>query len=124
MLLMDNAHQFDAADFANEIGDLAEKLKLSPIRKKKRGTIDFTKPKRDILLELMQTFRMKTGVQPTLVEEDTPKSAFERMAQILKEGKDEGEFNIEERLVLLRYCEKCRPVKSVEWSLEKLESEK
>ena len=216
VLLMDNAHQFDAADFANEISDFTEKLKPSPIRKKKPVEIDFTKPKRDILLELMQTFRMKTGVHPTLIEENTafpfadvainskctlcnacvtmcptnvlskddnnihfvygsciacgmceqacpeeaidlkrvldfsqlveegskklveaelvacakcgklfmPKSAFERMAQILKEGKDEGEFNIEERLELLRYCEKCRPVKAVEWSLEKMESEK
>jgi ferredoxin len=214
VLLMVNA-QFDAENFANEISDFTEKLKPSPIRKKKTVAIDFTKPKRDILLELMQTFRMKTGVQPTLKEENTafpfaeiainskctlcnacvtlcptnvlskednkinfvysgciacgmckqacpeeavdlkrvldfsqlieevskklveaelvacaecgklfmPKSAFERMEQILKAGKGEGEFNIEERLELLRYCEKCRPVKSVEWSLEKLERE-
>ena len=216
VLLMDNAHQFDAADFANKISEFTEKLKPSPIRKKKPEEIDFTGSKRNILIALMQVLRTKTGVQPTLKEENTPfpfaeiainskctlcnacvtlcptnvlskddnkinfvysgciacgickqacpeeaidlkrvldfsqlveegskklveaelvacagcgklfmpKSAFERMEQILKEGKGEGEFNIEERLELLRYCEKCRPVKSVEWSLEKLEREK
>lgn len=214
VLLMDNA-QFDAEDFANEISEFTEKLKPSPIRKKKPEEIDFTGSKRNILIALMQVLRTKTGVQPTLKEENTafpfaeiainskctlcdacvtlcptnvlskednkinfvysgciacgmcdqacpeeavdlnrvldfsqlveegskklieaefiactgcgdlfmPKSAFERMGQILKAGEGEGEFNVEERLELLRYCEKCRPVKSVEWSLEKMERE-
>ncbi|MBN1761622.1 MAG: 4Fe-4S binding protein [Methanomicrobia archaeon] len=53
-----------------------------------------------------------------------PKSAFERMKQILKAGKGEGELNVEERLDLLKYCQKCRPVRAVEVSLQKLEEEK
>jgi len=208
--------RFVADDFASTVTDFVNTLNPSPIRKKKPVTIDFAKPKRDILLDLMQTFRLKTGVQPTLIEENTPfpfadvainsectlcnacvilcptnalskadnrinfvyrdciacgmcehacpeeaialkrvldfsrlvekeaetlvesefiacaecgklfmpKAAFERMRAILKEGEGEGEFNVEERLELLRYCEKCRPVKAVEWSLEKLEREK
>jgi len=215
VLLMGDV-RFVADDFASTVTDFVNTLNPSPIRKKKPVTIDFAKPKRDILLDLMQTFRLKTGVQPTLIEENTPfpfadvainsectlcnacvilcptnalskadnrinfvyrdciacgmcehacpeeaialkrvldfsrlvekeaetlvesefiacaecgklfmpKAAFERMRAILKEGEGEGEFNVEERLELLRYCEKCRPVKAVEWSLEKLEREK
>ncbi len=72
VLLLNDAQQFDAADFAKEIGDFTEKLSPSPIRKKKPENIDFAKPKRDILIELMQTLRTKTGVQPTLIVENTP----------------------------------------------------
>ncbi len=216
VLLQNDAPQFDAEDFAKMIGDFAKKLSPSPIRKKKLETIDFTKSKRDILIELVQTLHTKTGVHPTLKEENTqfpfadvlinaskctqcnscvtlcptdalskednkinfvygnciacslcehacpeeaielqhvldfshllenggktlveaefvtcagcgklvmPKLAFERMITIVKEGKGEGELNIEERLDLLHYCEKCRPVKAIEFSLDKLERE-
>jgi hypothetical protein len=53
-----------------------------------------------------------------------PKAAFERIAKTLKDGTDEGELTIEERVDLLKYCTKCRPAKAVELSLEKLEREK
>jgi ferredoxin len=214
VLLLGDA-QFDVEDFAKKVTNFVTQLSPSSIRKKKPMEIDFTKPKRDILLSLIQTLRLKTGVLPTLIEENTsypfadlsinsqctlcnacvtmcptnalskddtkidfvyghciacgmckqacpeeaialkpvldfsqlaeegskklveiefiacagcgelfmPKSAFERMGQILKEGKGEGELNIEERLDLLRYCKKCRPAKAVEMSLEKLEKE-
>ena len=215
VLLMDGA-QFDAEDFATKITDFVKELSPLPIRKKKPEPIDFAQPKRDILLDLIQSLHMKTGVRPTLVEEDTqfpfaevsinskctlcnacvtmcptnvlskdddnkinfeywrciacgmclqacpeeaidlkrvldfpqlvekgsrmlieaefvactgcgklfmPKSAFERMTAILEKGEDVGELSVKERLDLLGYCEKCRPVKSVELSLEKLESE-
>ncbi|MHC1622999.1 MAG: 4Fe-4S binding protein [Candidatus Methanospirareceae archaeon] len=72
VLLMNDADPFDATAFAKEIGNFTEKLTPSPIRKKKPEEIDFTKSKRDILLELMRIFRTKTGVQPTLVVENTP----------------------------------------------------
>jgi ferredoxin len=216
VLLLNDAHQFDAEDFAKRISDFANKLSPSPIRKKKSEAIDFTKSKRAILIELVQTLQTKTGMHPTLIKENTPfpfadvlidaskctlcnscvtlcptaalrkgdnkvnfvygdciacglcehacpeeaielqhvldfshlleeegktlveaefvqcavcgklfmpKSAFERMVTIVKEGKGEGELNIEERLDLLHYCEKCRPVKAIELSLNKLERE-
>ncbi len=72
VLLMNEADQFDAAAFAKEIGDFTEKLTPSLIRKKKPENIDFTKSKRNILIELMQVLRTKTGVHPALVEENTP----------------------------------------------------
>jgi len=214
VLLLDDA-PFEAEAFAKKLTDFVTKLSSSSIRKKKPAEIDFTKPKRDILIALMQILRMKTGVRPTLLEEDTsypfadvginsnctlctacvtmcptnalikgenkidfvygdciacgmckqacpeeaialkrvldfsqlveegskklvevefvacagcgelfmPKSAFKRMSALLKQGEGEGELNIEERLDLLNYCQKCRPVKAVEVSLEKLENE-
>jgi ferredoxin len=214
VLVLDDA-PFEAEAFAKKVTDFVTKLSPSSIRKKKPAEIDFTKPKREILIALMQILRMKTGVRPTLLEEDTsypfadvainsnctlctacvtmcptnalikgeneidfvygnciacgmcqqacpeeaialkrvldfsqlveegskklvevefvacagcgelfmPKSAFERMSALLKQGEDEGELNIEERLDLLKYCQKCRPVRAVEVSLEKLENE-
>lgn len=214
VLLVDGA-QFDAEEFAKSIDSFVTGLSPSPIRKKKPEAIDFTQPKRDILLDLIQSLHIKTRVQPTLVEENTqfpfadgsinskctlcnacvtmcpenalskedtqinfeywrciacsmceqacpeeaidlkrvldfsqlvekgskklidaelvacaecgklfmPKSAFERMTAILKKGEGLGELNVEERLDMLRYCEKCRPAKALELSLEKLESE-
>jgi ferredoxin/coenzyme F420-reducing hydrogenase delta subunit len=214
VLLMNDA-QFDAEDFANTITNFVKKLSPSPIRKKKLGTIDFAKPKRDILLEVIQNLYTKTRVHPRLKEENTPfpfadvainarctlcnacvnlcptkalrkdvntidfcyglciacglceqacpedaielrrvldfsllvekgskklieaeliacaecgklfmpKSAFERISSILKEGEGTGELNIEERLALLSYCEKCRAVKAIELSLKKVEHE-
>ena len=59
----------DAEDFAKNVTDFVNKL--SPIRKKKSGMIDFAKPKRDILSELLQNLYMNTGVYPTLIEENT-----------------------------------------------------
>jgi ferredoxin len=53
-----------------------------------------------------------------------PRSAFERMTALIKEGGGEGELNIDERLEMLSYCEKCRPVKAIELSLHKVEREK
>lgn len=40
-------------------------------KKKFSGMIDFAKPKRDILYELLHNLYMKTGVSPTLIEENT-----------------------------------------------------
>jgi ferredoxin len=206
---------FEVEAFAKTVTDFVTKLSPSSIRKKKPAEIDFTESKRNILIALMQILRMKTGVRPTLLEENTsypfadvainsnctlctacvtmcptkalskadnkidfvygnciacgmcqqacpeeaialkrvldfsqlveeggkklvevefvacagceelfmPKSAFERMSALLKQGEDEGELNIEERLDLLKYCQKCRPVRAVEMSLEKLENE-
>ncbi|MBE0517376.1 MAG: 4Fe-4S binding protein [Methanophagales archaeon] len=214
VLLMDDA-EFDAEDFANTITNFVKTLSPSPIRKKKPGTIDFAKPTRDILLEVIQNLYTKTRVQPRLKEEDTPfpfadisinakctlcnacvtlcptnalgkddreinfvyglciacglceqacpeeaielrrtldfsllvektrkklfeaelvacaecgklfmpKSALERISSILKEGEGTGELNVEERLELLSYCEKCRAVKAIELSLKKVERE-
>ncbi|NQE54060.1 NAD(P)H-quinone oxidoreductase subunit I, chloroplastic [ANME-1 cluster archaeon GoMg3.2] len=59
----------DAEDFAMMVTEFVNKL--SPIRKKKSGVIDFAKPKRDILYELLQNLHTKTGVFPTLIEENT-----------------------------------------------------
>ncbi|MDI6811637.1 MAG: 4Fe-4S binding protein [archaeon] len=210
VLVMDDA-EFDAEDFANTITNFVKTLSPSPIRKKKPGAIDFGNPKRDILLDLIQTLYLKTGVHPTLKEENTPfpfadisinskctlcnacvtlcptnalgkddnkinfvyglciacglceqacpegsielrrtldfsllvektrkklfeaelvacaecgklfmpKSALARISSILKEGEGTGELNVEERLELLRYCEKCRAVKAIELSLKK-----
>jgi heterodisulfide reductase subunit A-like polyferredoxin len=59
----------DAEDFAKMITDFVNKL--SPIRKKKTGMIDFAKPKRDIMTELLQNLYINTGVYPTLIEENT-----------------------------------------------------
>ncbi len=215
VLLMGDAH-FDARDFARTLTGFVKKLSPSPLRKKKPGTIDFAKSKRDILLDLIESLSVKTDVHPTLREDNTPfpfaevsindsctlcnacvtmcptdalskadnkinfiygdciacglcahacpeeaidvkrvldfsqlvkrerkklieaefvacaecgklfmpKSAFERMTALLQEGGGEGELNIEERLELLGYCEKCRPVKAVELSLQKLENSK
>jgi ferredoxin len=50
-----------------------------------------------------------------------PKVAFERITSALQQAGDEGEFNLEERLKLLSYCTKCRPVKAIELSVQKLE---
>jgi len=60
--------EFDAME---KIEDFVKELSPSPIRSMKREKIDFTKPKRDVLLELMQSFSLKTQVHPTLIEEDT-----------------------------------------------------
>ena len=60
----------NAGDFAMNVTDFVNKL--SPIRKKKfSGMIDFAKPKRDILSELLHNLYMNTGVSPTLIEENT-----------------------------------------------------
>jgi heterodisulfide reductase subunit A-like polyferredoxin len=59
----------DADDFVKMITDFVDTL--SPIRKKKIGMIDFAKPKRDIMTELLQGLYMNTGVYPTLIEENT-----------------------------------------------------
>jgi ferredoxin len=212
VLLISDA-QCEPHDFTKLTADFVTKLSPSPLRSKKQETIDFDKPKRDLLLDLMQTLHDKTKVSPTLKEENTqypfadiaidskctfcdacvnlcpinalskdvnkinfvyanciacglcaqacpeeaidmnrvldfsqlvktegktlieaefvacvecgelfmPKSAFERISSALEEGTGEGEFTIEERLDLLRYCKKCRPVKSVELALKKLE---
>ncbi|RZN40161.1 MAG: 4Fe-4S dicluster domain-containing protein [Methanophagales archaeon ANME-1-THS] len=53
-----------------------------------------------------------------------PRSAFERMTALIKEGGGEGELTLEERLEMLSYCEKCRPVRAIELSLHKVEHEK
>jgi heterodisulfide reductase subunit A-like polyferredoxin/coenzyme F420-reducing hydrogenase delta subunit len=53
-----------------------------------------------------------------------PRSAFERITALIKEGGGEGELTIDERLEMLSYCEKCRPVKAIELSLHKEEREK
>jgi hypothetical protein len=53
-----------------------------------------------------------------------PRSAFERMTALIKEGGGEGELTIDERLEMLSYCEKCRPVKAIELSLHKVEPKK
>lgn len=209
VLLISDA-QFDVEDYATVIADFVKKLNPSPIRSTKPGEIDFAKPKRDVLLELIQNIHRKTGVYPTLIEENTEfpfadvsinsecticnacmnlcptnalalsrdankinfvygrciacglceracpeeaidlkrvldfslmvekegkklveselvacagcgklfmsRSAYERIAEILKEseGESEGELRVEERLELLRYCEDCRPSKAVE----------
>lgn len=208
-VLLINDAQFDVEEYAKMIADFVKKLKPSHIRSKKRGEIDFAKPKRDVLLELIQNLHKKTGVHPTLIEENTEfpfadvsinskcticnacvnlcptnalsrdankiafvygcciacglceracpeeaidlkrvldfsllvekegkklveselvacagcgklfmsRSAYERIAEILKESEGEGseeELRVEDRLELLRYCEDCRPSKAVE----------
>jgi len=70
VLLMNDA-QFDAEGFAKTITDFVNELSPSPIKNMKVEKIDFTKPKRDILLELIQSFSLRTKVHPTLVEEST-----------------------------------------------------
>ena len=72
VFLMSDA-QCDAEDFVKETADFLKELSPSPIRNTKRAAnkIDFTKPKRDILLELIQNLREKTKVHPSLIEEDT-----------------------------------------------------
>ncbi len=203
----------DAEDFAKKVTEFVNKL--SPIRKKKSGVIDFAKPKRDILYELLQNLHTETGVYPTLIEENTQfpfadvtispkclicnacetlcptkaltkdnnkinfvysrciacglceqacpeeaitlertldfsrliekaektiaeseliacagcgklfvsKTAFERISKVLREsgGREEvkGELSLEEKLELLRYCEKCRAPKAVVWTYKK-----
>ncbi|MGC9443400.1 MAG: 4Fe-4S binding protein [Candidatus Methanospirareceae archaeon] len=214
VLLLDAAIRTPEA-FTKTVSAFVEQLKPSSIRK--RVPIDLAQPKREILLELLRALSVQTGVQPHLVEKDTPypfaevaieatkctlcnacvtmcpthalskainklefdyghciacsmceqacpeevitlhpvlnlsqlmeqtpqqlievefvpcagcgelfmpKAAFDRIAQTMKTGTDEGELTIEERLELLKYCTKCRPVKAVERSLEKLEREK
>ncbi len=203
----------DAEDFAKKVTEFVNKL--SPIRKKKSGVIDFAKPKRDILYELLQNLHTETGVYPTVIEENTQfpfadvtigpkclicnacetlcptkaltkdnnkinfvygrciacglceqacpeeaitlertldfsrliekegktiaeseliacagcgklfvsKTAFERISKALREsgGREEvkGELSLEEKLELLRYCEKCRAPKAVVWTYKK-----
>nr|CBH37844.1 iron-sulfur cluster-binding protein [uncultured archaeon] len=203
----------DAEDFAKKVTDFVNKL--SPIRKKKSGVINFAKPKREILYELLQNLYTKTGVYPTLIEENTQfpfadviigpkclicnacetlcptkaltkdknkinfvygrciacglceqacpeeaitlertldfsrliekegktiaeseliacagcgklfvsKTAFERISKALREsggrGEVKGELSLEEKLELLRYCEKCRAPKAVVWTYKK-----
>lgn len=51
-----------------------------------------------------------------------PKSAFERMTSLIR-ASGEGELTVDERLKMLSYCEKCRPVRAIELSLEKVEHE-
>ena len=63
--------QCDAEDFAKETADFVKELSPSPIRNMKRENIDFTKPKRDVLLELIQNLHKKTKVHPSLIEENT-----------------------------------------------------
>jgi ferredoxin len=53
-----------------------------------------------------------------------PRVAFERIRTALEQAGDEGEFNLEERLKMLTYCTKCRPVKAVELAMQKAEAEK
>ena len=60
--------QFDAVE---KIEDFVKELSPSPIRSMEREKIDFTKPKRDVLLELIQNLHKKTKVHPTLIEENT-----------------------------------------------------
>jgi len=212
-VLLMNHGQVDAQDLATTVTNFVKRLSPSPLRKKKLVTVDFAKPKRDILLEVIQDLYTKTKVHPQLKEENTPfpfaevainarctlcnacvnlcpskalwknvntidfcygrciacglceqacpedalklrrvldfsqlieqrskklievelvacaecgklfmpRSAFERMSSLIKEG-GEGELSIEERLELLSYCEKCRPVKAIEVSLKKVES--
>jgi len=212
-VLLMNHGQVDAQDLATTVTNFVKRLSPSPLRKKKLVTVDFAKPKRDILLEVIQDLYIKTKVHPQLKEENTPfpfaevainarctlcnacvnlcpskalwknvntidfcygrciacglceqacpedalklrrvldfsqlieqrskklievelvacaecgklfmpRSAFERMSSLIKEG-GEGELSIEERLELLSYCEKCRPVKAIEVSLKKVES--
>lgn len=64
--------QGDAEDFAKVTADFVKKLSPSPIRNMKPSAekIDFTKPKRDVLLELIQNLHKKTKVHPTLIEEN------------------------------------------------------
>ena len=214
VLLLDGALRTPEG-FTKAISAFVGQLKPSPIRK--HVPVDLTRPKRDILLDLLRALSAQTGVRPHLVEKDTPypfaevaieaakctlcnacvtmcpthalsktvnklefdyghciacgmceqacpeevitlhrvldfsqlleqtprqlvevefvpcagcgelfmpKAAFERIAQTMKTGTDEGELTIEERLELLKYCTKCRPVRAVELSLEKLEREK
>jgi len=52
-----------------------------------------------------------------------PRAAFERIRTALEQAGDEGEFNLDERLKMLTYCTKCRPVKAVELAMEKAEAE-
>lgn len=58
-------------DAVNKMANFANDLNPSPIRNKKRETIDFGKTKRDVLLELMRSFSVKTNVHPTLIEKNT-----------------------------------------------------
>jgi Fe-S-cluster-containing hydrogenase component 2 len=204
----------NAEDFAMLVTGFVNKL--SNIRKKKfSGMIDFAKPKRDILYELLHNLYMKTGVSPTLIEENTElpfadvtigpkclicnacetmcptkaltkdnnkinfvygrciacslceqacpeeaitlkrtldfsrliekegktileseliacagcgklfvsKTAFERISKALRAGGSregvKGELSLDEKLELLRYCEKCRAPKAVAWTYKK-----
>ncbi|MFZ2071726.1 MAG: 4Fe-4S dicluster domain-containing protein [Halobacteriota archaeon] len=63
----------EAEEFAKETADFVRELSPSPIRSMKPAAeeIDFTKPKRDVLLRLIQNLHKKTKVYPTLIEENT-----------------------------------------------------
>ncbi|HDS45411.1 MAG TPA: 4Fe-4S dicluster domain-containing protein [Methanomicrobia archaeon] len=57
-------------EFTKTVSAFVEQLKPSPIRK--RVSVDLSRPKRDVLLELLRALSVQTGVQPHLVEKDTP----------------------------------------------------
>ncbi|NQE46100.1 Heterodisulfide reductase subunit A-like protein [ANME-1 cluster archaeon GoMg2] len=70
VLLMSDA-QLDAEAYTKIIADFVTGLKPSPIRNTKPVAIDFDKPKREVLLDLIHAFYMKTKVCPSLKEADT-----------------------------------------------------
>lgn len=202
----------EPVEFGKRLTDFVNRLKPTPLRKKKPEPIDFAAPKRAILQQVLCTLSQKTGVRPALRESNAayplaevaidaatctlcnacvtlcptkalrksenavhfryadciacglceracpeeaislqrildfaqlmeggekklveveritcagcgapfmPRAAFERIKTALEQAGDEGEFNLEERLEMLTYCTKCRPVKSVELALKK-----
>ncbi|MBN1455245.1 MAG: 4Fe-4S binding protein [Methanomicrobia archaeon] len=68
-LLLDAAIRTPEA-FTKAVSAFVAQLKPSPIRK--RVPVDLARPKRDILLDLLRALSVQTGVQPHLVEKDTP----------------------------------------------------
>jgi ferredoxin len=215
VLVLDNA-SLEPDEFGKRLTDFVNRLKPSPLRKKKPEPIDFAAPKRTILQQVLCTLSQKTSVRPALREEGAaypfaevgidastctlcnacvtlcptkalrksenaihfryadciacglcehacpeesislqrildlaqlmdggekklveveritcagcgapfmPRAAFERIRTALEQAGDEGEFNLDERLKMLTYCTKCRPVKAVELAMEKAEAE-
>jgi len=68
VLLLDGALH-TPEEFTKAVSAFVEQLKPSPIRK--RVPVDLSRPKRDILLDLLRALSVQTGVQPQLVEKDT-----------------------------------------------------
>ncbi|MDI6903336.1 MAG: 4Fe-4S binding protein [Methanocellales archaeon] len=56
--------------FVNSVMDFVQALSPSPLKKKKPIQLDKT-AKRSVILDLVHAFSIKTGVSPSLVEEDT-----------------------------------------------------
>ncbi len=70
VLLISDGQLLD--NYAKISADFVEKLSPSPLKNVKTvGEIDFDEPKREVLLDLIQSFASRTKVHPTLIEVNT-----------------------------------------------------